>query len=373
MKKQISNKLYAFIIAMMFISVTNAQIIYTDVNPDSTVTRTTLGTNTYSLDINNDGIVDFNINALRTFGCGGMFHLYSKVSVKTLGSNQIAIKDTIGSGYDNPALALNLNDIEQYQIWDTTGSANGILLSNAVCYKGVWSPATDKYLGIKLISGGNAYYGWIRLQVSMASSIPSFILKDYAYNSIPNQPIHAGETSCTTSTVSLAASGPLSFCNGDSVVFTVNGTGYLYQWKKNNINISGATNKTYTAKTAGVYKCKVTNSCGSKTTGTRTVTIPCRLTNEVFTDHLENPYELKVSPNPFSNSTTISFSIEQPEKVSLKIFDLNGRLIELLADNFFEEGEHSAVWNVEKVNEGIYFMQLQAADYSKTEKLIVTK
>ena len=79
-------------------------------------------------------------------------------------------------------------------------------------------------------------------------------IKDYAYNSIPNQPIRAGETSCTTPTVNLTQSGSLSFCNGDSVTLTANGTGYQYQWKKNNVNIAGATAQTYVAKTAGTFE-----------------------------------------------------------------------------------------------------------------------
>lgn len=85
----------------------------------------------------------------------------------------------------------------------------------------------------------------------------------------------------------------------------------------------------------------------------------------------ENNFSLFAYPNPFSNSTTISFSLAQSEKVSLKIFDLNRRLIKTLADNVFEEGEHSIEWNAEKVNAGIYFLQVQSAEFSKTEKLIV--
>ncbi|MBL0098520.1 MAG: hypothetical protein IPP46_20105 [Bacteroidetes bacterium] len=56
-------------------------------------------------------------------------------------------------------------------------------------------------------------------------------IKDYAYNSVSNLPIRAGETSCTTPTVNLTQSGSLSFCNGDSNT-PQTGTGYQYQWKE---------------------------------------------------------------------------------------------------------------------------------------------
>jgi hypothetical protein len=83
--------------------------------------------------------------------------------------------------------------------------------------------------------------------------------------------------------------------------------------------------------------------------------------------------ELKISPNPLSNYTTISFSLSQSQNVSLNIFDMNGRLIKTLSDNVFEEGEHQIEFNAEKLNAGIYFLKMQAGEFLKTEKLIVTK
>lgn len=82
---------------------------------------------------------------------------------------------------------------------------------------------------------------------------------------------------------------------------------------------------------------------------------------------------LNIFPNPFSNSTTISFSLSQSQNVSLNIYDVNGRLIKTLANNVFEKGKHSIEWNVERVNAGIYFLQIQSTEFSKTERLILTK
>lgn len=80
-----------------------------------------------------------------------------------------------------------------------------------------------------------------------------------------------------------------------------------------------------------------------------------------------------IFPNPISNSSTISFSLSQSQKVSLKIFDVNGRLIKTLADKYFEQGENKIEWNAEEVNAGIYFLQFKSAENLQTEKLIVTK
>ena len=82
---------------------------------------------------------------------------------------------------------------------------------------------------------------------------------------------------------------------------------------------------------------------------------------------------LKSVPNPFSNSTTISFTISQPQKVSLKIYDMTGRLVKTLADTKFEKGQHELKWNAQGVTAGIYILQYNAGNYSETRKLSVIK
>src|SRR6185436_3141988 len=62
------------------------------------------------------------------------------------------------------------------------------------------------------------------------------------------------------------------FCSGESVVLTVAAAGYIYQWKKNGANISGATLQNYTAKKTGDITCAVSSSCGSTTSNTIHVT-----------------------------------------------------------------------------------------------------
>jgi hypothetical protein len=148
-----------------------------------------------------------------------------------------------------------------------------------------------------------------------------------------------------------------------------------YQWKKNNVNISGATNKNFTATTAGDYKVKVTDTLNNcyKTSGIKTITVPCRGTGEALTEQLENSYELIVAPNPLSNAAIISFSLSQSEIVSLKIFDLDGRLIKILADMNFEEGDHQIEWNANDNLAGVYILNIQTSSRSENKKIIIAK
>lgn len=62
-----------------------------------------------------------------------------------------------------------------------------------------------------------------------------------------------------TTTATITASGPTIFCAGGSVTLNANtGTGYTYQWKKDNVVISGATNPSYVATLSGSYSVSIT-------------------------------------------------------------------------------------------------------------------
>jgi len=83
-------------------------------------------------------------------------------------------------------------------------------------------------------------------------------------------------------------------------------------------------------------------------------------------------------PNPVSNSTTISFSLPQSQKVSIQIFDMNGRLIKVLADAQMQAGTYQLIWNAKdergtNVVTGIYLLKMQAANYVETKKISVVK
>ncbi|MBK7442827.1 MAG: T9SS type A sorting domain-containing protein [Bacteroidetes bacterium] len=66
-----------------------------------------------------------------------------------------------------------------------------------------------------------------------------------------------------TETISITAGGPISFCQGGSVLLTATYTGASVQWKKNGTNIPGATSTTYNVTTKGNYTCVTTSACGT--------------------------------------------------------------------------------------------------------------
>ena len=89
-------------------------------------------------------------------------------------------------------------------------------------------------------------------------------------------------------------------------------------------------------------------------------------------------FQKQVTPNPFSNTTTISFSLPQSTKISFIIFDVNGRLIKTLADAEMQAGTHQLTWNAsdEKGNAvvaGMYVLKMHAGNYVETKKIVIVK
>jgi hypothetical protein len=78
------------------------------------------------------------------------------------------------------------------------------------------------------------------------------------------------------------------------------------------------------------------------------------------------------SPNPFSNSTTISYTLPDDGEIILRIFDVTGRVIE--SQNGFEEaGEHKRSFNLENLPNGIYTYELVFTQQNEGSRRISRK
>ena len=82
-----------------------------------------------------------------------------------------------------------------------------------------------------------------------------------------------------------------------------------------------------------------------------------------------------IYPNPFNPSTTIRFNIpvETQHAVSLRIYDITGRVVETLVNGKLMSGEHEVVWNASGFSSGIYFVRLQSNSFVETQKIVLVK
>ena len=80
-------------------------------------------------------------------------------------------------------------------------------------------------------------------------------------------------------------------------------------------------------------------------------------------------------PNPFNPSTNISYQLSSGSFVSLKIYDVLGREVGVLVNEFQTAGMHSVNLMAEKYNltAGVYFYRLITGNYSSTKKMILLK
>lgn len=86
---------------------------------------------------------------------------------------------------------------------------------------------------------------------------------------------------------------------------------------------------------------------------------------EAVTEHI-TPFEFKldqVAPNPFNPETTIYFSLPTPSLVLIRVYDLEGRMINTITNRIYNMGTHQLNWNAENLPSGNYFINLEAGDY----------
>jgi hypothetical protein len=77
-------------------------------------------------------------------------------------------------------------------------------------------------------------------------------------------------------------------------------------------------------------------------------------------------------PNPFSDETTISYTVAAAKQVQLKVFDIYGREIVTLADEYQQPGNYRVSFNAGQLllPAGIYYCRIEAGDYTKCIRMI---
>jgi hypothetical protein len=285
-----------YILGVGSVNFSLAQIEYIDVNPDVTTNACYINGNTcythYVLDLNNDGINDFDFSVQAEPGCAAFKNIYLKVwpaNENSVGTTKLTYNDLI----DSNSSWKWYTDLRSFETV-CYGSCDGRPCSISKYFYGNWNDTTEGYLALKVMIDNQDHYGWLRLSVlstfDFSMNIPyGFTIMDYAFNRSPGQMIHAGQTG-----------------------------------------------------TEGI------------------ISIP-------------SVSQLSIFPNPFVHSTSIKFDLPRTGKAVLRIFDIDGRLIRTLIDDVFEEGEHQVTCGADGLNDAFYLLQIQASEYSKTEKLIILK
>lgn len=78
-------------------------------------------------------------------------------------------------------------------------------------------------------------------------------------------------------------------------------------------------------------------------------------------------------PNPFNPSTNIKFSIPVSGIVKLKVFDILGREVASLVNEFKPAGNYAVDFNASNLTSGIYLYKIQSGEFTETKKMILVK
>jgi len=88
------------------------------------------------------------------------------------------------------------------------------------------------------------------------------------------------------------------------------------------------------------------------------------------------PTEISLSrayPNPFNPSTTITVNLPSQQPIQLEVFDIMGRLVEVLATGQKSGGSHEFTWNARTQASGVYVFRLMTDSGVHTRKVTLVK
>ncbi len=78
-------------------------------------------------------------------------------------------------------------------------------------------------------------------------------------------------------------------------------------------------------------------------------------------------------PNPFNSMTTIPFSLRSDEWVTIQIFDVYGRELEVILDNNLIKGYYTIDWDGALYPSGIYIINFSTPSFSSSQKILLLK
>ena len=88
---------------------------------------------------------------------------------------------------------------------------------------------------------------------------------------------------------------------------------------------------------------------------------------------LSNNFSLGNYPNPFNPSTTIQYTLSQPENVKLVVYDILGKEVKTLVNESQGPGTHNVVFNAGNLSSGIYFYSITAGSFHQIKKMMLLK
>jgi hypothetical protein len=154
---------------------------------------------TFHLDLNHDGVADFDLkNDFTTSTAGGAFDQLFAIPD---GKENAVWGHTVPTQSYASALSAGVRVGPKGQFLPKTGFMAASSISGAVRHDGnysctgPWANVTNRYLGLKFVIRKKEHFGWARLNVSCTNgtALVNATLTGYAYETVANRPILTGK------------------------------------------------------------------------------------------------------------------------------------------------------------------------------------
>ena len=143
-----------------------------------------------------------------------------------------------------------------------------------------------------------------------------------------------------------------------------NGNYVVYKGTGNIFNLSGLT--TGTTYHFAFFEYNSTGTCYKNPPLTANATTA----NVGITENASNTFNIKVFPNPFTNKTTIEYTLTETQNVELSVVDITGKELIKLKNEKQNKGKQIVDIDASKISNGIYFYKLKVGDKQQVGKLI---
>ena len=78
-------------------------------------------------------------------------------------------------------------------------------------------------------------------------------------------------------------------------------------------------------------------------------------------------------PNPFNPTTVFKYNVPEMTKVSIIVYDMQGREVVKLVNNIQNAGYHTIKWDASSYASGLYNIRMESGKFSKTHKVVFVK
>ena len=232
---------------------------------------------------------------------------------------------------------------------------------------------------INAVDSSNYSYQWINSVGGNIDSLPDVtssitvgdsglyyaVISENICSTVSN-PVYANEVALPVAGAFLTGDGFV--CPGATDTISANvGQGYTYQWQKDGNNIIGATGTTYAATDSGTYtvietgfnNCSAVSNYAVVSYDSCTVGIPTIVENE----------SILLYPNPAHNSAVVSLNCNQAGSISIKLFDMMGKLVNVVYEGKTTAGSNIYTIPMSGLAEGLYMVRLYDGSNMVTRKL----